>query len=246
MCAGALLECLSFTWLSVMRGACSWGRATSAALAHAEREVQERLGDRAEDCDGEHHDHQRRGNQRGPVRVLRLALGVKVVVHQGHRHRPPYQPSPPACNCFQFGGESWVWGPPAFNACACLQPPGRCVQGGHAHQLLRHCRQILLTPWQEADGAEPQDSPDDNHLLDSEIMSCLGRRRMGGEPQGSPDDDHLFDGQLLVARPPVVQEGEREHEGCPPQHRQQQQHAEEPHRLAEVRVLQQHRLHQQP
>ena len=46
------------------------GWATSAALAHAEREVQQRLGDGAEDRDGEHDDHQRRGDQRGPVRVL--------------------------------------------------------------------------------------------------------------------------------------------------------------------------------
>ena len=55
--------------------------------------------------------------------------------------------------------------------------------------------------------------------------------------RGAPDDDHLLEGQLVARVPVVVQEREGEDKGRPPQHRQQQQHAEEPHCLAKVGVL---------
>lgn len=66
--------------------------------------------------------------------------------------------------------------------------------------------------------------------------SIVNKRRVQGD---APDDDHLIEGQpLFLAREPVVQHGEWEHKGCATQHCQQQQHAEQPHRLPKVGVLQ--------
>ena len=52
-----------------------------------------------------------------------------------------------------------------------------------------------------------------------------------------PDDHHFALGQLLPG-PQVVQEADGEHEGCPAQHEQHQQHKEQPQSLAQVCVLQ--------